>query len=125
MFRKSLLMACAAAAFAAEDAPPEHKQWMKDLGDQNGALRKGVDVEKNAAAMEATLKQVREWWAKRPNSEIALKTTDEGIAGAAKIAKAGGDAAAVGEGMKLVGGSCRGCHMAHREKISETEYKIK
>lgn len=113
-------------AAAAEDAPPEHQQWMKDLGNQMGALRKGVDVAKNAGDMQATLAHVREFWAKRP-SEVALKSTDESVEGAARIAKAApaGDSAGISEGMKLVNAGCRSCHNAHREKVSETLYRIK
>jgi cytochrome c556 len=113
-------------AVAAEDAPPEHQQWMKDLGDQMGALRKGAEVEKNAKDMQATLAQVRTFWAKR-TSEVAVKTTDESAQGAAQIAKAASaaDAAGISEGMKLVNSGCRGCHNTHREKVSETVYRIK
>ena len=116
--------ALAGIAVAAEDAPPEHIKWMKDLGAQNGAIRKGVDVEKNAAAMQETMKHVHAFWSKR-NSEIGVKTSNDTIAGAEQIAKAAGDKEALAAGMKLVGAGCQGCHKAHREKISETEYKIK
>jgi cytochrome c556 len=124
-----LLAACALTlglAVAAEDAPPEHQKWMKDLGNQLGALRKGVEVEKNARDMQTVLAEVRTFWAKRP-SDIALKSTDESVEGAARIAKAApaGDAAGVSEGMKLVNAGCRNCHNTHREKVSETEYRIK
>jgi cytochrome c556 len=116
--------ALAGIAIAAEDAPPEHKQWMKDLGSQNGALRKGVDVEKNAAAMQETMKHVHAFWQKR-NSEVGVKTSNDTVAGAEQIAKANGDKAAISAGMKMVGAGCKGCHDVHREKISDTEYKIK
>ena len=60
--RKLAVIVCtaglAAVAVASEDAPPEHVKWMKDLGAQMGAIRKGADVEKNATDMQATLKQV-------------------------------------------------------------------
>jgi cytochrome c556 len=120
----ALCALAAGLAIAAEDAPPEHQKWMKDLGDQMGSLRKGVEVEKNAQDMQTTLAHVREFWAKRP-SEVALKSTDESVEGAAKIVKAAGDKAVISEGMKLVNAGCRSCHNAHREKISDTEYKIK
>jgi cytochrome c556 len=116
--------AFAGIAIAAEDAPPEHIQWMKDLNDQNGAIRKGVDVEKNAAAMLATMKHVQEFWTKR-NSEIAAKASNDTIQGASQVAKANGDKEAMTAAMKLVGAGCRGCHTQHREKVSETLSKIK
>jgi cytochrome c556 len=114
------------AAFGAEDAPPDHVKWMKDLGSQMGALRKGVDVEKNANDMQATMKDVTEFWKKR-NSEVGLKTSNDTTAGAAALAKAaqGGDKEAMMSASKMIGGGCKGCHDAHREKISDTVYKIK
>jgi cytochrome c556 len=129
VIRKTLLAAVVAAAtfaFASEEAPPEHRKWMKDLGDQTGALRKGVEVEKNAGDMVAALKEVRQWWSKR-TSDVALKTTDESITGAEKVVSAAkaGDKAGISEGMKGINAGCRGCHNVHREKVSETEYRIK
>jgi hypothetical protein len=99
---------------------------MKDLGDQMGALRKGVEVEKNAKDMQTTLAQVRTFWEKR-TSDVAVKTIDESVQGAAQIAKgvAAEDKAGISEGMKLVNSGCRGCHNTHREKVSETVYRIK
>ena len=113
-------------ATASEDAPPEHQKWMKDLGSQMGALRKGVDVEKNAAAMQEVLKEVGVFWQKRP-SEVAMKANNDSIAGAAEIVKAAqaGNKEGVSAGMKMVGAGCKGCHDVHREKISDTVYKIK
>ncbi len=112
--------------FASEDAPPEHVKWMKDLGAQMGALRKGADVEKNATDMQATLKQVGAWWKNR-NAEDAMKSCKDTFQGAAQIAKAAqaGDKEGIGAGMKMVGAGCKSCHDAHREKISETLSKIK
>lgn len=113
-------------ASGAEDPPADHVQWMKDLGAQMGAIRKGVDVEKNAQSMQATLKQVGAFWKQR-NSEVASKTCGESYKGAAAVAKsaAAGDKEGISGGMKLVGAGCKGCHDAHREKVSDTVYKIK
>jgi hypothetical protein len=80
------LAAFAGIAIASEDAPPEHIQWMKDLNDQNGAIRKGVDVEKNAAAMLETMKHVQAFWAKR-SSDVAAKASTDTIQGATQIAQ--------------------------------------
>ncbi|MFN0103624.1 MAG: hypothetical protein ACKV2U_16225 [Bryobacteraceae bacterium] len=118
------LFLAAAISPAAEDAPPEHMKWMKDLGAQMGAMRKGVDVSKNAAAMSETIKAVTEFWHARP-SEVAAKSNKSVADGAAAIVAAGDDKAAQMAGMKMLGGGCKGCHDAHREKISDTEYKIK
>ena len=111
---------------AAEDAPPEHQKWMKDLGNQMGALRKGVDVEKNATGMQAIMKEVAAWWSKRNVSDAEKPCTDASE-GAAQIVKAAqsGDKAGIMAGMKLVGAGCKGCHDVHREKVSDTLYRIK
>ena len=114
------------AAFASEDAPADHKKWMKDLGAQMGAMRKNVDVEKNATEMQAVLKQVGAFWKAR-SSEDGMKAYKESFQAATQIAKAAqaSDKEAQTAGMKMLGAGCKGCHDAHREKVSETEYKIK
>jgi cytochrome c556 len=113
-------------AMAAEDAPPEHQKWMKDLGNQMGALRKGVEVEKNAADMQVIMKDVAEFWKKRP-SDVALKSSNDTSAGAAEVVKhaQGGNKEGISAGMKMIGAGCKGCHDVHREKVSETVYRIK
>jgi hypothetical protein len=109
-----------------EDAPPEHKKWMKEQGELMGKLRKGVEVEASAKRMAEVYKEVGAFWAKR-TSDVAGKACNDGQAAAAEIATAAaaGNAAGVGAGMKTLGASCKGCHDAHREKISDTEYRIK
>ena len=128
--RKLVLIVCtaglAAVAVASEDAPPEHVKWMKDLGAQMGAIRKGADVEKNATDMQATLKLVGAWWKAR-NAEDATTSCKQTFQAAAQIAKAAKaeDKEGIGAGVKMMGAGCKGCHDAHREKISDTLSKIK
>lgn len=115
----------AASMMPASEVPsPEHVKWMKDLAAQNGAIRKGVDVAKNAADMQATLKLVGAYWKTR-NAPDASKACGDTFKGAAAVAKAGDDKEALMAGMKQIGGGCKGCHDGHREKISDTESKIK
>ncbi|MBI2690134.1 MAG: cytochrome c [Acidobacteria bacterium] len=118
------LLLAAAISPAAEDPSPDHVKWMKALGAQTGAIRKGADVTKNAAALEDTMKQVTVFWAAR-HSEAADKANKSINAGAAALTKAGEDKDAQMAAIKMIGGGCKGCHDAHREKISDTEYKIK
>lgn len=118
------LFAAAAISPAAEIPPPEHVQWMKDLAAQNGAIRKGSDVAKNAAAMSATMKSVTAFWDAR-RSDAATAANKRIIAGADALAKAGDDKDAQAAALKMIGGGCKGCHDIHREKISETENRIK
>jgi cytochrome c556 len=124
---KTLFAASVLAAFvctAAETPSPEHVKWMKALGAQNGALRKGVDVAKNAHDMEVTMQEVSKFWHAR-HSEVADKANKSIVDGAKAIAAAGDNKEAMMAGMKMVGAGCKGCHDSHREKISDTEYKIK
>jgi hypothetical protein len=99
---------------------------LKDIGKQNGQIKKGIDVAENAKAMAKAMKQVAAFWKGR-TSEVAMKTCKECRDGALAIAKAAqaDDQAGVKAGMKMVGAGCKGCHDVHREKTGENQYKIK
>lgn len=118
------LFLAAAICPASEVPPPEHIQWMKDLAAQNGAIRKGADVAGNAAAMEKTIAEVTKFWAGR-TSDVAGKANESIAKGAAALKAAGDDRQAQMAGLKMIGSGCKGCHDVHREKISDTENKIK
>lgn len=105
--------------------PPEHVQWMKDMGQAQGKIRKGEDVEASAKKMAEVSKQVGAFWAKRAEDGAKFAKDGETAALAMATAAAANDAAGVQAAGRTLGGTCRGCHDAHREKISETEYKIK
>lgn len=98
---------------------------MKEQGELSGKIRKGVDVEASAKRMAAVYKEVEGFWAKR--SAVGASATKEGQAAALALAKAAadGDQQAIAAASKQLGGTCRTCHDAHREKISDTEYKIR
>ncbi|MFN7921772.1 MAG: hypothetical protein U0Q16_16850 [Bryobacteraceae bacterium] len=120
------VLAAFSLALPSEDAPEAHVKTMKDLGAQMGKLRKNIDVEANASAMAETMKDVGKFWKER-HSEVAMKTCKESRDGALAVAKAAkaGDQAGVSAGMKMIGSGCKGCHDAHREKVSDNVYKIK
>lgn len=113
-------------AWGADDPPADHVKWMKDLGAQMGAIRKGSDVAKNAADMQATLKLTGAWW-KAKNSDVASKSCGEAFKGAKAVEEAAkaDNKEGIAAGMKMIGAGCKGCHDAHREKINDTTYKIK
>ncbi|MBI5084417.1 MAG: cytochrome c [Acidobacteria bacterium] len=121
----SLAFAAVPCLVASEDPSPQHVQWMKETGALNGKIRKGEDVEASAKRLAALYKDVAVFWS--PRSETGKKTTADIQSGADALAKAAaaGDAAGVAAASRTIGGSCRTCHDTHREKISETEYKIK
>ncbi len=118
------LVAIVGMALAGEKPSAEHVQWMKNLGAQNGAIRKGVDVDKNATAMIAEMKGVSKFWAGRM-SNVAAKSSVDVTAGAEAVLKAAGNTPGIQAGLKIIGSGCKGCHDAHREKISDTESLIK
>jgi cytochrome c556 len=121
-----IALAVFAIAAPVEDPPEAHVKVMKDLGKQFGSIRKGVDVEQNATAMAESMKEVGAFWKDR-GSELAMKSCKESRDGALAVAKAAkeGDEAGQKAGMKMIGGGCKGCHDAHREKVGENAYKIK
>lgn len=113
-------------AWASEEAPADHKKWMKDAGEYMGKLRKGVDVEQSATGMAEVMKQTQGFWSKR-TSDVAGKSSQDAISESMKIVEAAkaGDKAGVSASLKGVGAACKSCHDMHREKVSETEYRIK
>lgn len=114
----ALALAAPAVLPALEDPPPQHVQWMKESGQLQDKIRNGQDVAASAQRLQAIYKEVEAFWAKR-NSEIAVKATRDIQAAAAKVA-----AGEAGAG-RAIGAGCRTCHDQHREKISDTVYKIK
>lgn len=68
-----------------------------------------------------------EYWRQRYTAPDAVKFSEQGKAAATMLASASfaGDEAKVGEAMKILGGTCKSCHDAHREKTPEGKYKIK
>lgn len=122
----AVLVALTGLLVAGEKPPAEHVKWMKDIGANFGAIRKGVEVEKNANAMAETMKEIGGFWKGR-TSDVAMKTCGDTRKAALEVAKAAAasDAAGVAAGVKMIGGGCKGCHDVHREKISETENLIK
>lgn len=109
---------CAAALSQLEDPPPQHVQWMKESGQLQDRIRNGQDVQASAKRLEAIYRDVEAFWAKR-RSDVAVKAARDIQAAAAKVAS--GDASAA----RAIGVGCRSCHDQHREKISDTVYKIR
>jgi cytochrome c556 len=103
---------------AVEDPPPQHVQWMKESGQLQDKIRNGQDVAASAQRLAAIYKEVEVFWAAR-KSDVAVKAARDIQAAAAKVAA--GDASAG----RAIGAGCRSCHDQHREKISDTVYKIK
>jgi cytochrome c556 len=120
------LLAFFGTAIASEDPSADHVKVMKSIGKNFGEIRKGNDVKMNADAMMVSLKEVSAFWKLR-NSDIAMASCKKNFEGAKAVSEAAAkdDKAGIAEGVKLMGAGCKGCHDQHREKISDTEYKIK
>lgn len=121
----TLALCAVPALFAAEDPSPQHVKWMKDTEELQHKIRDGQDVADSAKKLAALYKDIDAFWSKR--SEVGGKTTKEVVAGATALAAAAAanDAGGVASARKSIGGACRGCHEAHREKVSDGVYKIK
>jgi len=120
------LALCAAPVLLASDEPsPEHVKWMKESNELNGKIRKNEDVANSAQRLAVLYKDVEAFWGKR--SEVGGKAAKDlqTSATALAAASASGDAAAVTAASRGIGGACRTCHDAHREKVSDNVYRIK
>ena len=116
--------------FAQDDA--SYQKLMKDLGRESGVIRKadpktGPDVAASAEKIAVVYDQSKTFWAKRGNTEDAMKWSDEGKEAALELASAAkaGDAAKAGSAFAKMGGTCKGCHDMHRDKLPDGTYKIK
>lgn len=128
--RVALLALVSGFAVTAQD-DLKFEEWMKSVGSSNGALRKmekktGPEVAANAEKIAAAYDNMIGFWRQR-NAEDAVKLSEEGKVFAAELASAAhaGDEAKAAEAFKKVGGTCKPCHDAHREKVGENKYKIK
>ncbi|MEP7362616.1 MAG: hypothetical protein ABI972_05125 [Acidobacteriota bacterium] len=108
------------------DPPENHVNWMKKAGKATGAIKKGEDVEANAKDLAETFTRVGRFYTKR-GLETGVKTSADAVTAANAIAKAAADndKDGISAGAKSLGAACKGCHDVHREKISDTENKIK
>jgi len=107
------------------------QKWMKTTGGEFGALRKiesktGPDAAASAEKIAVIYDQMKGFWEKRQVDD-AVKMSTDGKAAALELASAAkaGDGDKAAAAFKTVGGTCQGCHTAHREKAADGSYKIK
>lgn len=105
--------------------------WMKATGASMGVLRKlekktGPEAVANAEKIGGIYENMINFWRQR-NAEDAVKLSTEGKAAAVELASAahGDDADKAAAAFTRIGGTCKPCHDAHREKTPEGKYKIK
>ena len=120
----------ASIGLAQEDK--DYQTWMKTVASTNGTLRKNVEAKMgDAAAADAdkiagAFKQITAFWEKRGAAD-AVAAAQKAATAAGDIstaAKAGNWDQASGAVMAL-GGTCGGCHRAHREGTAQEGFKIK
>jgi hypothetical protein len=109
----------------------ELEAWMKATGASLGVLRKlekktGPEAVTQAEKIGGIYENMIGFWRQR-NAEDAVKLSTEGKAAAVELASAAhaDDADKAAAAFARLGGTCKGCHDAHREKTPEGKYKIK
>ena len=110
----------------------DFQTWMKSNPATMGSLNKaiaakdGAAVTENAQKMEATFKQVEDFFKKRGGADDAVSFAAKAQSAAAAVAKdaSAGNFDQATADVKSLQSNCGGCHMAHREG-SAGAFKIK
>ena len=110
----------------------DYQAWMKSNPMNVGSLNKNIAAKDGPAAaadaekLEATFKQVEDFWKKRGGAEDAVNFAMKAQLAAAAIAKAAsaGNFDQAAADVKSLQANCGGCHMAHREGTAGS-FKIK
>jgi cytochrome c556 len=101
----------------------DYQSWMKSNPVNVGSLNKNIAAKDGAAAaadaqkLEATFKQVEDFWKKRGGADDAVNFAMKAQMAAAAIAKdaTAGNFDQASADVKSLQANCGGCHMAHRE----------
>ena len=109
----------------------DYMGWMKAAVASKGKVAKGLaakdgpGVATDAKVMEDSFKGIDDYWTKKGAADATgfAKTARQASADIGKAAKAG-DFDAAGAAMTTLGGTCGGCHMAHRAK-GDSGFQIK
>jgi cytochrome c556 len=126
----TLLAALTALSLLAATPEEAHHASLKTAGSSMRPLRGAIEAKNNAEAaaiagkVATAFAEVEKFWIKR-KAEDAVGFARTAIASATEIktaAEAGTDAMAA---FSKLGGTCKGCHDSHREKLEDGTYKIK
>jgi len=135
---KKVLFSCAlivavfsTVTLAALDEPAVEKK-MKSAGEAMGAIRKAMqagsmpDVATHAKQMVEALSEVDDFWKSRNMANAAKWQVEAQVAAKALLeAASAGNVEAARAASGKMGGACKQCHEAHREKVAENKYRIK
>jgi len=110
----------------------DYQGWMKAAVASKGKVAKGIAAKDgpgtaaDAKAMEASFKQIEDYWSKKGAAD-AVGFAKQARTGSADIAKsaAAGDFDGANTAMASVGSTCGGCHAAHRAGDKGGPYQIK
>jgi cytochrome c556 len=110
----------------------DYQGWMRSTAANMGSLNKNIAAKTGAGAaadaekLEATFKQVEDFWKKRGSADDAVNFAVKAQTAAAAIAKAAtaGNLDEAATQVKSLQANCGGCHMAHREGTPGS-FKIK
>ncbi len=130
LFTLTMALASFALVLSAQD-DAAFQTWMKSTNSEMGVLRKiesktGPEAAASAEKLSAIYQQVSAYWSAK-HADDAVKIADEGKSAADTLAVAAkaGESEKAAAAFKTLGGTCRGCHEAHREKAADGTYKIK
>lgn len=126
------VMAALLAVGALAQSESDYQGWMKSNPVNMGSLNKNIAAKDGAAAaadaqkLEATFKQVEDFWKKRGGADDAVNFAAKAQAAAASVAKdaLAGNFDQAAADVKNLQANCGGCHMAHREG-TQGSFKIK
>jgi hypothetical protein len=130
-YKAGLLLAAMAMVSVWAQREADHAVWMKTIMGNMGATRKGIEAKSPEAAASAgkvadAFDKVHGFWTAKGSADavqiaLSAKTAAQETA---KLIQAG-DFEKAGQSFGTVGGSCKGCHDAHREKAADGSWKIK
>jgi cytochrome c556 len=107
------------------------EEWMKSVDTSAKVLRKlepktGAEAVANAEKIGAAYGNMIGYWREK-NAADAVKLSEDGKAAALELVTAAnaGESEKAAAAWTKVGGTCRPCHDAHREKLPDGKYKIK
>lgn len=116
---------------AASAQDPEFVNWMKTTKGSMDALQKiekktGPDAAASAEKLASVYDHMIGFW-RQKNAPDAVKISEDGKAAAALLLSAANanDSEKAVAALKTIGGSCKPCHEAHREKSEDGKYRIK
>jgi cytochrome c556 len=126
----ALLVFSASGCLVAEEHP-ELEAWMKTMDTGAKALNKlqnktGDEAIKNAESIGGAYESMIGFWRQR-NAADAVNWSEQGKAAAVQLASAASaeDAQQAAAAFKSLGGTCRSCHDAYREKLPNGKYALK